>query len=166
MSLEVDILEVRVAAMMVATRRVAGEMNTAENQETQQSTEMRGEVVGEEGTVDGIEMMEPGGDTMEEETGVEAGAGRTIEEEVGTGMTKGGAETGMIKEGASRGRDEGAGAEAGREGTLKTGQVVGGAGMRKAGEVEEEVEIGTGEEEVMRRDRGAEKRESRRERSR
>merc|ERR1719237_1218637 len=124
-------------------------MNTAENQETRQSTEMRGEVVGEEGTVNGIEMMEPGGGTMEEETGVEAGAGRTIEEEVGTGMTK-----------------EGAGAEAGREGTLKTGQVVGGAGMRKAGEVEEEVEIGTGEEEVTRKDRGAEKRESRRERSR
>merc|ERR1719237_1927407 len=122
-------------------------MNTAENQETRQSTEMRGEVVGEEGTVNGIEMMEPGGGTMEEETGVEAGAGRTIEEEVGTGMT-------------------GAGAEAGREGTLKTGQVVGGAGMRKAGEVEEEVEIGTGEEEVTRKDRGAEKRESRRERSR
>ena len=87
MSLEVDNLEVRVAAMMVATRRVAGEMNTAENQETQQNTEMRGEVVGVEGRVDGIEVMEPGGDMMEEETGVEAGAGRTIEEEVGTGMT-------------------------------------------------------------------------------
>merc|ERR1719458_1091357 len=128
-------------------------MNTAENRETQQSTEMRGEVVGVERTVDGIEVMGPGGDTMEEETGVEAGAGRTIEEEVRTGMTK---------EGASQGRDEGAGAEAGREGTLKTGQVVGGAGMRKAGEVEEEVEIGTGEEEVTRKDRGAEKRESRR----
>merc|ERR1719427_1420979 len=140
-------------------------MNTAENQETQQSTEMRGEVVGVEGTVDGIEVMEPGGDMMEEGTGVEAGAGRTIEEEVGTGMTKGGAETGMIKEGASLGRDEGAGAEAEREGTLKTGQVVGGAGMRKAGEVEEEEEIETGEE-VTRRDRGAEKRGSRRKRSR
>ena len=102
---------------------------------------------------------------MEEETGDEAGAGRTIEEEVGTGMTKGGAETGMIKEGASLGRDEGAGAEAEREGTLKTGQVVGGAGMRR--EAEEEVEIGTEEEEeVTRKDNGAEKRESRRERSR
>merc|ERR1740123_756104 len=98
---------------------------------------------------------------MEEETGVEAGAGRIIEEDVGTEMTKGGAETRMIKEGASRGRDEGAGAEAEREGTLKTGQVVGGAGMRKAGEVEEEEEIETGEEGVMRRDRDAEKRESR-----
>ena len=152
MSLEVDI-------------RVAGEMNTAENQEEiQQNKEMRGEVVG----VEGIGMMEPGGDTMEEETDVEAGAGRTIGEEVERGMKKGGAETGMRKEGASPGRDGGAGAEAGREGsleTLKTGQVVGGAGMRR--EAEEEVEIGTEEEEeVTRKDNGAEKRESRRERSR
>lgn len=174
MSSEVDILVlkqlIRVAGMMVATRRVVGEMKTAENRETQQSIEMRGEVVGvdKEETVDGIEViMEPGGDMMEGETGDEAGAGRIIEGEVGTRMKKGGAEIEMRKGGANRGRGEGAGAEVGREETLKTGQVVGGAGMRKEEEAEEEAGIETGgEEEVMRRDRDAEKRENRSERSR
>ena len=142
-------------------------MNTAENQETHQSTETRGEVVGIEGTVDGIEVItEAGGDMMGGETGVEAGAGRIIEGEAGTKMKKGGVETEMRREGANQGREEGAGAEVGREETLKTGQVVGGAGMRKAGEVEEAGTATGEEEEVMRRGRDAEKRENRRERSR
>ena len=165
MSLEVDIpviKEIRVAGMIVE-----GEMNTTENQATLQSTEMRGEVDRAEGTVDEIEtIMELGGDIMMEgEIDVEAGAGRTTEGEAGTRMTREGAETGMRKEGASRGREGGAGAEVGRGETLKTGQEVGGVGTRREGEVEEGG-IGTGEEEDMRRDKGAERKENRNERSR
>jgi len=167
MSLEVEILvikEIRAAGMIVA-----GEMNTTENQGTLQSTEMIGEVEGAEVKADEIEtIMEPGGDIMmmEGETGVEAGAERITGGEAGTRMTRGGAETGRRREGASLGRGGGAGAEVGRGETLKTGQVVGGAGMRREGE-EEEAGIGTGEEEEedMRRDRGAERSENRRERS-
>ena len=168
MSLEVDIpviKEIRVAGMIVE-----GEMNTTENQATLQSTEMRGEVDRAEGTVDEIEtIMELGGDIMMEgEIDVEAGAGRTTEGEAGTRMTKEGAETGTRREGASLGREGGAGAEVGRGETLKTGQEVGGVGTRREGEVEEGG-IGTGdeeEEEDMRRGRGAERRENRNERSR
>ena len=164
MSLEVDIpviKEIRGAGMIVAR-----EMNTAENQATLQSTEMRGEVEGAEVKAGEIEMiMEPGGEIMMEgETGVEAGAERTTGGEAGTRMTRGRAETGTRRGGASRGRGGGAGV--GRGETLKTGQVVGGAGMRREGE-EEEAGTGTGEEEeeVMRRDRGAERSENRRGRS-
>ena len=168
MSLGVDIpviKEIRATGMIVA-----GEMNTTENQGTLQSTEMIGEVEGAEVKVDEIEtIMEPGGEIMREgETGVEAGAERRTGGEAGTRMTRGGAETGTIREGASLGRGGGAGAEVGRGETLKTGQVVGGAGMRREGE-EEEAGTGTGEEEEeeedMRRDRGAERRENRRGRS-
>jgi len=168
MSLEVDIpviKEIRAAGMMI----VVGEMNTTENQATLQSTEMRGAVEGAEGKVDEIEMiMEPGGDIMMEgETDVEAGAEKTIEGEAGTRMTREGAETGTRKEGASRGRGGGAGAEVGRGETLKTGQGDGGAGTKREVEAEEGG-IGTGEEEEedMRRDRGAERRGNRNERSR
>ena len=166
MSLEVDILvikEIRVAGMIVA-----GEMNTTENQGTLQSTEMIGEVEGAEVKVAEIEMiMEPGGEIMMEgETGVEAGAERTTGGEAGTRMTRERAETGTRRGGASLGRGGGAGAEVGREETLKTGQVVGGAGMRREGEEEEAgIETGEEEEEDMRRDRGAERSENRRERS-
>ena len=115
-----------------------------------------------EETVDGIEGMQPGGDTMKEgETDAGAGAEKTIAGEAGIKTKRGEAETGMREEEASPGKGEGAEVEVGTEETLMIEQEVGGAGMRKGGEVEEAGIAIEEEAEAMRSVKGAERRGSR-----
>ena len=86
---------------------IVGEMNTAENLATQQSIVRREKKVCAEETVDGIEGMQPGGDTMKG-GGTDAGAGaeKTIAGEAGIKTKRGEAETGMREEEASPGKGE------------------------------------------------------------
>ena len=82
-----------------------------------------------------------------------------------TGEEKTGGEVGTEMRGGGASRGRGGGVEAGKGETLKTGLEVGGAGM-KSEEKAEGVEIGTETGKPMKRGKGAERRENRREKSR